>query len=174
MTTKKRMEEIDSCAKELIAKIRALAESQRDIWQQIPYYALHADGRTGYSDKCLRAYELGYWAIGSNVRRGHFTVFVDLETGRLVNARKPRKEAFDVHVIEIAKYVEQLDAKTILNELKSHTRKRFDKHYNEHDRKERATRIRNILSKGLITPTSFKRDKTPEEVANEGSDSWFQ
>lgn len=66
--------------------IRDYARSQKEGWQQIPLLALEADGRTGFSEKYSRAYKSGYWALESSIRDGRYQVYIDLETGELVDA----------------------------------------------------------------------------------------
>lgn len=65
--------------------LRAYSESQVDLWRKIPQLAFYANGRNGWQDNWSRAYQHKIWAISSSTRGGYFTVFVDLNTGKLVN-----------------------------------------------------------------------------------------
>src|ERR1044072_381479 len=80
------IEEIKLKAKDLANIIRSYSESQKDIWQQIPYWANQADGRSGWSDNLYRAVHYGYLGIDSPIipRGGFYVGFVDLENGKIM------------------------------------------------------------------------------------------
>lgn len=92
--------------------------SQRELWQQIPLLALKADGRTGYSDAYARAHRQKLWAIDSSVGsqglRG-YSVYVDLETGELVNPYDRTKPASRSSVLHLK--IEELDASKLIEAL---------------------------------------------------------
>ena len=111
-------QKIEDIRKDLVEMIREHSRSQKELWRQVPYLALEADGRDGYSDNYSRAYHTGYWAIDAGVVRGHYTVYVDLENGDLVDPYSPDEPAWDGDVLRLANSVKELNAKKILKELK--------------------------------------------------------
>lgn len=82
-TMKKKIRQLK---KDLVEKIKDYSQSQQKQWQQVPYLALQADGRSGFNGNYSRAYHTGYWALKSSVHNGDYHVYVDLATGNLVNA----------------------------------------------------------------------------------------
>lgn len=77
---------IQQLKNDLVDKIKEYSRSQQKQWQQVPYLALQADGRSGFNDNYSRVYYTGYWAMESSVHNGDYHVYVDLATGNLVNA----------------------------------------------------------------------------------------
>jgi len=107
--------ELNSKAEDLVAKIREFSKSQKELWQKIPYLSLQADGRAGYSDGLSRAYRNGFWELECSLVSGFYQVYVDLETGELVNASSvSARQASDKNVLKIALNLEQLNAQKII------------------------------------------------------------
>ena len=163
MDLRKIFEEVNSEVRELLQKIRNIAKQQKSLWQQIPYLALQADGRSGYSDQFSRAYHQGYWAVG-NTRNGCYRIYVDLETGELVDAYDPQRMAQDEDILSIIQHLHQLDAAEISKNLKARAKEPIVGYYNEEDRKAREERISSILQQGNIAQDSFRRIISPKEV----------
>lgn len=164
MMPKSLSKEVRDAVRQLAQKTRKASRQQRVLWQQVPYLALQADGRTGYSDQYSRAYHQGYWAVESSVRGGSYTIYVDLETGELVNAYDPRRTARDEDILNIFPNLHQLDAARVVKELKAGARKPIGSYYNSKDKKERERRINSVLRQGNITSDSFRRTVSPKEV----------
>ena len=61
---------LKNTVKAIVLDIRKLSKSQKNIWQKVPYYALQADGISGYNDAYSRAYRQGYWAIEASAQNG--------------------------------------------------------------------------------------------------------
>ena len=141
-------------ADKVIFDIRELSRRQKDLWQRVPYLALQADGRSGYSDNYSRAYREGYWALDASVRSGLYSVYVDLENGKLVNPAVPKKLASDEDVLMLAFSLEQIDARAIVTDLykrgKEHTWRGYDSGKQEawRDSMQKAYKLR---------PDSYKR-----------------
>jgi hypothetical protein len=68
----------------LANKIRDYCQSQKELWNKIPWLALQANGRGGYCDEYSRNYRLGIIALGSGSSGGCYNYFIDLATGGLV------------------------------------------------------------------------------------------
>lgn len=150
--------EINRSAVELIEKIRDVSRSQKDLWQMVPFLALQANGRSGYSDQYMRAYQSGYWAVVSSLRDGYYHVFIDLETGDLVEwYGTVQKKAPDNSVLIIAVNINELDAAKIIDELRAKTKEPIHETYNAKDIIKRKNRMDSVLSEGNITPTSYRR-----------------
>jgi hypothetical protein len=81
MTTK--LEELLIKAVKMDSKIAAAAReyymSQAEVWKKIPYEALMADGRGGFSPLFNTAYTMGYWDTYS------YGIYIDLADGRLID-----------------------------------------------------------------------------------------
>lgn len=129
--------------KKLVKQIRGYSKSQKKLWQQIPWLTLEADGRNGYLDNFSRAYHHGFWAIESSKSMGYYSVYVDLETGKLVDAFFA-SHSFSMHDIDIPKKselkpaknenvlrisIDELDASQIIQELKEKIRQPYSKSY---------------------------------------------
>lgn len=164
MTLQRTFEEVNDVARELVQKVQKVSKQQKSLWQQVPYLALQADGRTGYSDQYSRAYHQGYWAVESSVRDGSYSVYVDLETGELVNAYDPRETALDEDVLSIILHLHKLDATQIVSALKAHATEPIGNYYNAKDKRERTEYINSILQQGNITQVSYRRTVRPKEV----------
>ncbi|PJE51115.1 MAG: hypothetical protein COV29_02475 [Candidatus Yanofskybacteria bacterium CG10_big_fil_rev_8_21_14_0_10_36_16] len=161
-------EEIGSTAKELIDKIREISRLQRSLWQQVPYLALQADGRTGYADQYMRAYRSGYWVITSSCRDGCYHVSVDLETGELVCPLAPERKSSDEDVLRIALSLHEIDVERILRKLKIASERPFHRSYKQEDKERRKRLQDSILEQGNITPDSFSRVSSSKNIRESG------
>ena len=102
--------------KEIADKIREYVRNQKADWQKIPWLALHADGKRGFSSDYQRAYESGIWKICGT--------YVDLESGEFIEiplSHKPGEGyplAKDWVVADlIVSEEEGLNAKSIVSKL---------------------------------------------------------
>lgn len=154
-------EKLETATKELIDTVRKLSIEQKDTWQKVPYLALQADGRTGYSDQYSRAYHQGYWAIEASVRNGSYRIYVDLETGELVSAFDPRKKARDEDVLLIASNLGQIDAAWLIEKLHSRSLESVGSYYNA-TKQERWRQ--ETLKEYDLKPNKYKRRVSPNEV----------
>ncbi|MFH0891426.1 MAG: hypothetical protein V1867_01460 [Candidatus Falkowbacteria bacterium] len=104
--------------KELERGIRDYCRVQKDLWQKIPWLALMADGRGGFSPIKGRAYRDGYWMIFSSGRaNGPFcTVEVDCENGEL-------DASLNSDIAKLIDHLDELDAAKIIAQLKIETLK---------------------------------------------------
>ncbi|MEK7628786.1 MAG: hypothetical protein AAB421_05245 [Patescibacteria group bacterium] len=133
----------------LIDAVRACSRAQKDLWQKVPWLALQADGRTGYSDSYSRAYNNGLWTL-TVAHHGYCSAFVDCATGELVDAElRPLVEKY---VLEVAAYIEQIDAHAVTKGLAADASRRTSDCYNADDqalwRKETAQSLN--LSEGYV------------------------
>ena len=152
---------LESMTKELIDKIREVSRSQKDTWQQIPFLALQADGRSGYSDQYARAYTQGYWAVRATVRNGSYAVYVDLETGELVNAFNSRKVAEDEDVLLIASSLNQIDVASLIKELRKQVKQPTSPSYNVQEQEKWR---QEILKEYNLKPREYRRKVSLQEV----------
>lgn len=72
--------------KGIAEEIRKAVAIQKDLWQKIPWLALEADGRIGFSSKYACAYERGYLQLEASKINGRYRVYLDLDTGELFDA----------------------------------------------------------------------------------------
>lgn len=154
MTTEK-LREVNNAVKGLIKEVREASRQQKALWQKIPYLALQANGRGGYSEQYKRAYHHGYWAVTGGASGFDRVVFVDLETGELVDANDPGRTAWDTDIFFILNSLHLLDAAQIVKALRAAAKIPFRSSFE--DTIAREERIRTILQQGDVTPTSFRR-----------------
>lgn len=97
-------------------------ESQKDLWQKIPYLALYAyKGSpriyTGYTERHKLAYTKGLWMITDNLDR----IYIDCETGKLLKRRDNKIQEFLSHeenffILNID--IKEFSAQNIIKNLK--------------------------------------------------------
>jgi len=137
---------------ELVESVREYTRSQKDLWARIPYLALKADGRTGYSDAYLRAYETGYWAIESGRINGYYGVLVDCATGELINPGNTGNPASDDTVLPLASHLNELDAAEIIAELRREGKKPVLIHSSPEKQKEWRREMKNTIKRLNLKP----------------------
>ena len=159
------IKDIKDLAERLVASLRELSVSQASLWQQVPYLALQADGRTGYSDQYSRAYRQGYWAIEPSLMDyGSYMIYVDLETGEFVDGYIPTNSANAKNILMLANYPEQLDVYRIIRYLKKECKKPTQKNY---DKKEQKTWRESLRKKFSLKPHKYSRKVSPGEIAKQ-------
>ncbi|MGV8152190.1 MAG: hypothetical protein ACP5OG_03845 [Candidatus Nanoarchaeia archaeon] len=108
---------------ELTQLIRDYSHFQKELWRKIPYLALEADGRRGYSDSCSLAYASGFWPISASCNEGCYEALVDLENGNLVSPDifSTNGESFypcpDKGVLKLAFSLDEIDAGKLIKTL---------------------------------------------------------
>jgi len=114
------MEEIKRIAAEIKEKqhklaneLRRYCREQKDLWKTVPYLALMADGRGGYSGRLGSACRSGYWPLG---RCEWLGVAVDLLTGELVSYEDDAPLADDEQILSVA--ISEFDAQQVIDKLK--------------------------------------------------------
>lgn len=125
---------IEEQSRALVADIRAYAREQVALWRRLPYLALEADGRNGFSDNYSRAYRQGVWAVESSVKSGSYTVYVDLATGELIDpfafhANGTISPVGDAAVLALAVSLSELDARDIVEQLKQRSKEPVASYY---------------------------------------------
>ena len=143
-------------AKSIVQKINEYSVSQKVFWQRIPYLALEADGRTGFDENLNRAYSEGRWVIEGSSQHGYYRIMVDLATGKLVNPFKPIDSAPKDVILGISSYLDQLDAKAIVERLETKSRKPCGSYYSEKEH-EITDRRREQLRESLGLERIFTR-----------------
>lgn len=149
----KSKELVNAAALEIVKDIRDFSLFQKGLWQRVPYLALEANGRKGFSDKYSCAYDSGFWQLDGSIKNGHYYVYVDLETGELVdaasvsgmplnlrdqevivppreNARKPAKNE---DVLGLAFHLDELDASAVISSLEQQIREPYPSYYKAHE-----------------------------------------
>lgn len=150
----------------LAAAVREYAAAQVPLWQQLPYWALQADGRTGWDSRYGNAYRYGCWSVGTG--RKYDIVQVDLETGALGRFVTPYQynynastwnQAPDTSVVDASELTDQLDAAYILDGLRKHVDeyRHPPSYYTGTDWEIAERRRQEILAQSHITPTSYRR-----------------
>lgn len=165
---------------EFVAAARRASKAQVDLWRQIPWLALQADGRTGHLDQYADAFYSGYWVFnqgpntswsGASVNTG---VCVDLETGELMGSysaldsdwgNKPPVPASAEGILRILAVPEQLDAESIVERLKKKAEQPTGSYYNEEEKRQWRERI--VAEQGLTPMFSRRKVVTPDPPAIE-------
>ncbi len=139
---------------ELVAAARRASRAQVDLWRQVPWLALQADGRSGYLDKYSYAYFYGYWEL----ERGCCGVSVDLETGELMSSYTAIDEwtgdehvnpASDGSILCLLSNPKLLDAAAVLEKLREKAKEPTFEHYNEDEIRQWREEI---IAKRRLTP----------------------
>lgn len=143
-------------AKTLIKQIRQYSRSQKESWRRVPLLALKADGRTGHSDHYSRAYYNGFWTLERKGRFNHPEVFVDLESGELIDADSATLSPYsgreitiipakDLGVLKLANNLDQLDATKVIDLLEVKAREEYIEGYNKEVKERWRADIKEIL-----------------------------
>ena len=101
--------------KELIRGMRKWSKSQAELWQQVPYWALMADGRSAWRTSYRQAYSCGVWTLALT-SSGHYGAFVDCANGELIKDPTTLQRLSDLDVLQIG--LKELDAAQILKVLR--------------------------------------------------------
>ena len=125
-------------AGDIVEMVREYSRTQNELWRRIPHLALEADGRTGHSETYGLAYSYGYWHLDRE-----YGIHVDLENGELVSSSNIWKGALDTHLLPDEKRLandskvaalifnlHKLDARAIMEHLKTVARKPYGSYYN--------------------------------------------
>ena len=94
--------------------VRAYCRSQRKLWMEIPYLALEADGRSGFSDQYSGAMHYQLWRI----EIGQVQAWICLFTGQIVCINDTARLENDETVVQFADHLELLDARKIAYQLR--------------------------------------------------------
>ncbi len=138
---------------ELVERIQAYSQSQQEIWQQLPYWASEADGRSGSIDELSRMYSGGLMAIDSPMSpAGGYQFFVDLGTGIIVDTGishqpgQPVTPSSRPAILSIK--LNLLDAQAHLDQLKIRSQKPHHESYDpiKHDQMRQEWQRRHNLA----------------------------
>ena len=109
------MVSLETKVKELDELIRTYTRSEKELWQLVPYLALQADGRSGYSSQYAVAYQKGLWIIEHSVDRfSSYTVAVDCATGELVSIPNTHEKAHMMDLLRCASRLDEFDAAAVV------------------------------------------------------------
>lgn len=115
------IETINETKKALAEQIRKYCESQKEIWQQIPFWGLELTIRQGCrsTSSYWETYESGYLALDEK-----YHTLVDLESGELIQFDYPdsskaiRKPANEFCVLELTNNLDLINAQKVLDVIK--------------------------------------------------------
>lgn len=125
---------LEAKVKELDELIRTYTRSAKELWRLVPYLALQADGRSGYSSQYATAYQRGLWIIEHSLDRfSSYTVAVDCATGELVSIPNARERAHKEDVLRCASRLHELDAPAIVLKLQKAGRSPYSSCYDERE-----------------------------------------
>jgi hypothetical protein len=122
------------------------------FWRKLPYMALMADGRGGYSDTYRDCYTRGIWAA---VAKGPDYVAIDCTTGLPWDTYKNKHidpQNYRYHFTKLK--VEDLDAEAIYHELVKYTYKPIPTFVSKHPRDQE------IWRNEIIKKYDLKEDYT--------------
>lgn len=99
--------------------IKEFVISQKDLWQQVPYWALQANGKLGFSENFQTAYLRKAWIVFSSDRNGIYTLAIDCVSGELIwpwgIGKDTNRDIPDDDVIVAS--LEHIDATKVIEEL---------------------------------------------------------
>jgi hypothetical protein len=99
---------LKASVRHLVADLKVYVQAQKETWQKVPWLALEADGRTGYSDGVVWREGKLRIPFGSEC---NYIAYIDLATGELMPFGDPRKLAL------LATALELVDAEQVVAEL---------------------------------------------------------
>lgn len=144
--------------------IQAYSQSQANIWRQIPYWAVMANGRRGWSDQLSAIIHSGILRLESSVGfsvSGHYTAAVDLASGTIIGLRNlvqfdniPPVEDRLLCFLSLA----ELDASLALEDLKQQAQQPFSSYMGSGHPQEWQQQAEEVLAKyGYSSTTPFSR-----------------
>ena len=123
---------LEAKTNELDELIRAYTRSEKELWQLVPYLALQADGRSGYSSQYAVAYQKGLWIIEHSLDRfSSYTVAVDCATGELVSIPNTHEKAHMADILQCASRLHEFDAAAVVLELRKAGKAPYSSCYDE-------------------------------------------
>ena len=163
MEIEEQVESITRLAVHTVASLRNFCLQQKDLWQKIPHLALRVDERFGYNDFNNTAYSRGYLGLGASINSdGKYSVYVDLETGALVNAANPQELAGEKNVLMLAFTVHRLNAEKIISYIEAQISGPTAKILP--DPAKQATWRRSMEIRYGLNPNTYARKKAVPEV----------
>jgi len=150
---------------ELAEAVREYSRSQAELWKQLPWWTLQAQGRVsgwgpGYE------YSFGIHILESLDTHGHHIGGVDLETGEIIyipdSSTNIRPITDDTQILEID--LEELEAEPVLAMHKEEAGQRTASYYNYEDQEDRRQELARRY--GLSEGEPYKRIK-PFKVAED-------
>jgi hypothetical protein len=104
---------------EYTAALQAFSKKQKELWQQVPYLALQADGRGGYSGQYSYAYSCGFWKLTSYSNSGMSHPYrVNCATGAICywSDGAPEVDPHSTGLLDVS--IEDIDVNRIIADLK--------------------------------------------------------
>lgn len=143
-----------------IEALRQYCREQKSLWQQVPWMALQADGRTGWSESYARAYESGYWTLERVMVHSYYVGFVDLATGELVgigpgqslSTAAPLNGDFALQVS-----IKDIDAAQVIGEIQQAVMSPLTAYSEKDNAKNDASRERLMEATGLRPGVLYQR-----------------
>lgn len=113
----------------LIKEIRQYSESQKELWQKVPYLALQAEGRGKHKGEFVfgNLYYNGYMHLGCTWGEYSHYASVDLETGIIVRNNYKNGPADDGLVGKLAGHIDEIDASIVLRHFEELASQPYDK-----------------------------------------------
>jgi hypothetical protein len=141
----------------LVAALRKFSTDQVELWKQIPWLALQAEGISGYSDEGVSRYAAGYLRLLS--QGGYYRVFIDLDSGEICSSMRPINLANDYDVLQLNE--KHLNAQGYIDELIEYAKRPMWRGYDE--KKVKAWREKQIRQYNL-SPRYVRRGPREAET----------
>ncbi len=142
--------------RKLADEIRSYVLSGRNSWRRVPFLALQADGRCGFSGTYQRAYYSGLWSPSCIPNEYGYGIFVDCATGEIVGSNC-NPVGYRV-VLSLLNCLDQLDAVKIIQKLQEEVSKGVPSWINKKELDGRI-RWREELAKELRLSPLYVRSK---------------
>ena len=107
----------------LVHEVRAFCRSQASLWQTVPYLALEAQGKGGFSDNLYNCLHTGFWMVTHHGSGGSFVACsIDCATGELANQYASIRQerlvlARAEEILPLCSHLDDLDAELVVVKL---------------------------------------------------------
>lgn len=119
--------DLEKQREEYTAAIQAFSKRQKELWQQVPYLALQADGRSGFSGQYATAYMTGFWVISG---RDSNPYRVNCVTGAICYWSDTAPEVDPVNTGLLQVSIDLIDVNRIIDELKKTAAREYASYQN--------------------------------------------
>ena len=142
----------------LAEELRMFSKAQKELWQRVPWLALQADGRSGYSDGYAFAYHKGLWRIEASVQNSNYVVAIDCATGEPINIWQ-HKPASDLDLLHCMHKWKDFDAEHVVAELRKHGKAA---HFSGYDAKKVEAWRAELVQKLGLKEVYVRKGRVPE------------
>jgi hypothetical protein len=146
----------------LCNELRQYTKSQLDLWQQVPWLSLHADGRDGAMGhpQYAPAYLSGSWALSVDSKVPYYyRPYVDCATGEIqIVKNSVHSPATDDDLLPLLRHIDQLDAAAVIADLQQQSSSSRPSWISKDEAKKRMIYRQRVIESFGLTPC-YHRDQ---------------